>query len=208
MFILFALVYLTYQTLVVLTFNFSLQAGVNPGLVSTIWATTPLFAGFLDYVLFGQRLTKKHFIGVICLAICVVCISLTPMIYGKDNASLVQTVQPWIPVTLALISPVFFATSNIQTKYLTTKRNFNSSKLSFGAFASVGIILTCFLIPQFSSESFSYRNLIVGTIGSILNTIGLSLIAKACTVGPVGPVVSLVNLNTILFTIIEAVKLW
>lgn len=130
------------------------------------------------------------------------------MIYGKSDASLVQTVQPWIPVTLALISPVFFATSNIQTKYLTTKRNFDSSKLSFGAFAVVGIILTFFLIPKFSSESFSYRNLIVGTIGSILNTIGLSLIAKACTLGPVGPVVSLVNLNTILFTMIEAFKLW
>eukprot|EP00347_Sterkiella_histriomuscorum_P009767 403339972 len=209
MFVMFSLVYLTYQTLVVLTFNFSLQANVNPGLVSTIWATTPLFAGFMDYVLFGQRLTKKHLIGVICLAFCVVCISLTPVIYAPQQSNKIQTIQPWVPVTLALISPIFFATSNIQTKYLTTKRGFDAAKLSFGAFTIVGLILSGFLIPIIqNSETFSIRNLIVGTLGSILNTIGLSLIAKACTIGPVGPAVSLVNLNTIMFTIIEAFKLW
>ncbi|CDW78502.1 UNKNOWN [Stylonychia lemnae] len=209
-FLLYALVYLTYQSLVVLTFNFSLQANVNPGLVSTIWATTPLFAGFLDYMLFGQRLTMKHFIGVICLTVCVACISITPVIYSADpNDNLkTQTMQPWVPVTLALISPIFFATSNIQTKFLTTKKNFDSFKLSFGAFTFVGIILTCFLIPKFWDPNFNLKNLLIGSLGSILNSIGLSLIAQACATGPIGPAVSLVNLNTIIFTIIEAFKLW
>jgi len=85
--------------------------------------------------------------------------------------------QPWIPVTLALISPIFFATSNIQTKYLTTKRNFDSFKLSFGAFTIVGIILTGFLIPKFWEPNFSYKNLLIGSLGSILNSFGLALIA-------------------------------
>ena len=75
-FVFYCLIYFTFQTIVVLTFQYCLLANVNAGIVSTIWSITPLFAAKFDYLLFGESLTRKHLIGLVCLVLCVGCISI------------------------------------------------------------------------------------------------------------------------------------
>lgn len=125
---------------------------------------------------------------------------------ATDSIDTIQAIETWIPITLALVTPLFFASSNIQTKYLTTKLNFDASRLSFGSFILVGVILTGILIPQMFLPGFVFKYLIVGTIGSISNVIGLVFMAKACSTGPIGPAMALSNMNTIIFSIVEAIK--
>ena len=149
----------------------------------------------------------KHLVGVICLGTCAVCISLSS-VFSSETASkeLTQAIQPWMPVVLALIAPFGFATSNLQSKYLATQKGFDPSKLTFGAFGLVGFFLSFFLLAEVLQNGINIRFLILGIFGSILNTVGLVFISKACACGPIGPVISLVNMNTILFSMVEAIR--
>ena len=80
----YCLNYLAYQILVVLTFFFCLLAKVNAGVVTTIWSITPLFAAMFAYILFGERLTQKHLVGLVCLVLCVALISLNELFITDD----------------------------------------------------------------------------------------------------------------------------
>ena len=106
------------------TFGMCLSAGINAGIVTTIWAINPLFGALFDKIIFGQNLTGRHFIGVGCLIVCAALISLSGVItpsvsdLSEEDAP-VYTVQPYVPVILALITPIFFTSECITMKYLT-----------------------------------------------------------------------------------------
>jgi drug/metabolite transporter (DMT)-like permease len=63
----------------VLAFSYSQLSGVNEGIITSIWAITPLFGALLDYWAFNVRLTLKHLIGVLALIACATCISLSSL---------------------------------------------------------------------------------------------------------------------------------
>ena len=73
----FALNYITIQFLVMTTFSMCFQAGLNAGIVTTIWAINPLFTALFDKILFGQSLATRHLVGVICLVFSAAAISLS-----------------------------------------------------------------------------------------------------------------------------------
>ena len=49
--------------------------------------------------------------------------------------------------------------------------------------------------------------LIIGTLGSIVNTLGLVLLCKAFSVGPLGPVQALACIQSIMFSAVQALVL-
>lgn len=106
-----------------------------------------------------------------------------------------------------MITPIFFTLSSIQVKYLSgPKHGFDASKLSFGSYALVGFILSIFLLNHFVNNYdngvFSFKMLGLGLFGSIVNTLGIVLINKAYSVGPMGPVAALGCIQSIMFTTI------
>lgn len=77
MFAAFTLIYLGSQLIIVLSFGYSQRAGVNEGIITSIWAITPLFGAILDFMAFGVQLSTKHTVGVVALIACAACISLS-----------------------------------------------------------------------------------------------------------------------------------
>ena len=118
-FLVFCAIYATYQALVVVCFGLCMEAGINAGVVSTIWSISPLFSAVADFLVFNQRLTTKHMMGVLSLVLCAAAISLINVIYPPNTASDTTvvasepTIQAWVPVLLAAICPVFFAASGL-----------------------------------------------------------------------------------------------
>ena len=84
---------------------------------------------------------------------------------------------------------------------------FDAFKFSFLSYALVGTILTGILISKSSEPDFKDEFVAIGTIGSVINTIGMILAVKASSVGPLGPVNALSSVQTILFTIVQAIRL-
>ncbi len=94
-----------------MTFGLCLEANLNAGIVSTIWAVTPLYGAVLDYLFFGQRLSTRHIVGVFTLIACAASISLANVIAaepGAEKPAREPTVEGWVPVVIAVFTPLLF----------------------------------------------------------------------------------------------------
>ena len=114
--------------------------------------------------------------------------------------------EAWIPVVMAVFTPFLFASSGLQMKNMCLNRGFNAFKVNFLSYAFVGAILFGVLISRMNDPDFSQKFLVIGTIGSIINTLGLVSINRACSSGPLGPVNALSSSSTIMFSIVQAVR--
>ena len=106
-----------------------------------------------------------------------------------------------------MITPVFFVSTGLSAKHLIVNKGFDSFKLSFASYAFVGFFLFCILIFQSMNDpDFNTKLLAIGTFGSIINTLGIVLIVKANSIGPMGPVNALSSISTIMFSAVQAFR--
>jgi drug/metabolite transporter (DMT)-like permease len=80
----YSLNYIAFQFLVMTTFALCFEAGMNAGIVSSIWSISPLFAAFFDRLFFNQSLATRHYLGIICLVFSAAAISLSGVISGDS----------------------------------------------------------------------------------------------------------------------------
>jgi drug/metabolite transporter (DMT)-like permease len=89
---------------------------VNEGIITSVWAVTPLFGALLDYFAFGEKLSRKHLIGVFSLVGCAALISLSSITNQVSDISGTFTVAPWVPVAMAIMGSVFMSIRSLQCK--------------------------------------------------------------------------------------------
>ena len=85
------------------------------------------------------------------------------------------------------------------------KRGFDALNLTFGSLSLLGLILLGTLIYiKGGILGLSMHFLVVGTVSSILNTLGGVFVVKASSVGPLGPVNALfTSASSVLFILIQ-----
>ncbi|TNV78674.1 hypothetical protein FGO68_gene17190 [Halteria grandinella] len=202
-FLLFSSVYLFTQLSIVLAFSQSLQAGVNEGIITSIWAITPLFSALLDYLIFQVSLSVKHLVGVVSLVACAGCISLSSLM-GEGASGRESSISPAVPVAVAIVGSILMAVRSFQGKQLVVRGGFDAFNLSFGSLFVQGLALTGVLIHLKSEEGLSLHYMVIGTLCAILNTLGGVAIVKASSVGPLGPVNALfTSSSSVLFCLLQ-----
>jgi len=97
---------------------------------------------------------------------------------------------------------------SIQGKQLVVKRGFDALNLTFGSLSLLGLILLGTLIYiKGGIQGLSMHYLVVGTVSSILNTLGGVFVVKASSVGPLGPVNALfTSASSVLFILIQFLR--
>lgn len=91
------------------------------------------------------------------------------------------------------------------SKHLVEDKKFDASILTFAAIGLVGFLsLICFIV-YIIIEGIDTRLFIVGFVGSILNGLGIVGSSHATSKGPAGPAYALISVQTILFTITQAI---
>ena len=161
-FIAYCCVYLCIQNMAMLTMFTAKLAGVNVGVIITIWSINPLFMALLDYLFFGQKLKYYHVIGTISIVICTIVISLSGVVLGsgEEEAEVaVAVVEPaiatWIPALFGVCTPIFFSINGVLTKSLTKESiGFDATNISFTAYLIVNILLLFGAIPYWSIAGF------------------------------------------------------
>ena len=63
------------QILIVITFYFAAEGGVNAGIVSSIFSTSVIFSCIIFYCKYGQKLSNYDFVGISLVIACVALIS-------------------------------------------------------------------------------------------------------------------------------------
>lgn len=126
----------------------------------------------------------------------------------------------WIPVVFGVLTPVFFTTNGILTKHLTGTRKpgepaltenekdklFDASTIAFSAYFVVNIVILIAAIPYWVLVHFSLKLYLLGLVGAIVNTLGLTAVQIALACGPAGPVSALTTVSNLALVVIEAIK--
>ena len=90
------------------------------------------------------------------------------------------------------MTSLIFTVSSLLTKYLTGPTcGFDPVNISFASYAFIGFFLALGLLYHSITDSFSFPTLVLGTLGGVINTIGIVLFNKAYSIGPLGSVAAL-----------------
>lgn len=209
---LFCLVYLLSQNLGFFTIWFTGLANVNTGVVTILWSTHPLFMAIADHFIYGQAIGYYHFIGMALILSSVLILSLKMFLYPIEelfdiNIDTWEAIPPFVPVVFAIVTPIVFTMNGILVRKLTSPDsgiNFNGKNLSFASQLLVNTFILIVAISYWQSHHYSGELFLFGTLGSIINTLGLYLSNLAYTNGPLGPVSSITCSSNILLIIVEA----
>jgi drug/metabolite transporter (DMT)-like permease len=102
-------IYTTISFLVLIIFMLCRKSGMNAGIVTTIWSTSPLFGAMLDYLIFGQKLNSSHIAGVFCVVLCAIFISISNVLSTTRTDGTIEDTSKWVPIVMALFTPFAFA---------------------------------------------------------------------------------------------------
>lgn len=120
-----------------LTMYFAARAGVNAGIITTLWSLNPLYIAVCDYFFFGTKLRYYHHVGTFAIIVCIILISLSgviepalpgapptpkgPPLISKDDpyyALFSFTVPAFVPVLFGIVTPTCFTANGMMTKHM------------------------------------------------------------------------------------------
>jgi len=67
------------------TMYFAALAHVNAGIITTVWAVTPLFLAITDCCFFHIKLEYFHYIGMFSIVLCTIILSLNGVLQNGQN---------------------------------------------------------------------------------------------------------------------------
>lgn len=120
------------------------KAKLNVGIITTIFASTPLFTSICDYLVYGETLFMSHFIAVILMLLSSLIIGLSDILMPspQEAEAVVSQIPVYIPVLYGLCVPVCFMCTSMLMKHLTSaKVGFDSFTVSFGTTSACSLIM-------------------------------------------------------------------
>ena len=107
--------------------------------------------------------------------------------------------------------PTICAIFTLIEKYVVVKLGVSSSDWAFGHWFLMSAVMQAATVIYFKFYSFTVFDVsmwTLGSLGSLLNCIASSfVIAAFATLAPVGPILALLNTQTIVVTVVQAVML-
>jgi drug/metabolite transporter (DMT)-like permease len=211
----YCFVYVLVNNMCFVTMYLTNQAGINVGLITTIWAIFPLYSAIADRLLFGTRLYYFHWLGLLSIIACSLFIGAQGIIdvENQKKAHVVASRVPtWLPIMMGFLSPVSFAMFGINTKYLTQpKVGFDPIIMSFASYVVSNIIILIIAVIYWNLDGsipFDQKIFWLGFISSSFHTLGSACISKAYAMGPTGPVAAVTCICNVGLIFVEAVKTW
>lgn len=170
---------------------------MNVGVITVIWALNPLYMAVADFFINGRRLKWYHLVGTFSMVACSVLLSLSTIVGVKPTPAVEDIVTDvkkkafpgYVPVIFGILTPVFFTSQGILTKYMTgerkpgvvlsemdEKRKFTADNLNLSTTLYTNILILCAAIPYWCLVDFNLYLFILGTVGAVINTLGLTSI--------------------------------
>lgn len=158
--------------LITTTFVFSLKANLNVGIPSAIWAITPLFVAFLEWVVKRTPLRMHHIVGMTLMLLGAVTTSLSQVLISTPTTNLasnlganseefkqevsqgeVNELLPiYVPILISFSLPITFSLFIYYIVYsITTLRVFSMS-WTFAYYLIFSSVLGIASIVKFSTD--------------------------------------------------------
>jgi len=161
------------------------KANLNVGIITSLFASTPLFTSIFDYLIYGTKVHPVHMFAVMMMILSSLIISLSDMIIpptcAVNESQIIECLTPmWVPVTFSMATPFFFMIASLFMKHLTDKKvGFDSYTVSFGTTGLTSFVMMNIGVFWYwqSVDKFSPDLFLRGLAGSVCDNVGMAFLA-------------------------------
>lgn len=180
---------------IVMTFawNFAEQAGLNPGIISSLLCFASVFNIIVFYCAFGEKVSKLHLIGVALMFAGIVCIGAAAA--TQDEESLDEELQkesdrsPTLNGILALLigmgGPVIISTQAYTIRKFSDC--YTGLQQAIDAAPLTNLIFCFFLVPLSGELEITMKDILVGAAAECLMETARILLSYGIEKGLAGP---------------------
>mmetsp|Transcript_1400 Transcript_1400/g.1236 ORF Transcript_1400/g.1236 Transcript_1400/m.1236 type:complete len:374 (+) Transcript_1400:41-1162(+) len=188
---------------VAITFQTSIQAGVNQGVISTLFVLSAVFCAIFAYIFLKEVMGGADYVGFTLMIICAILLSLS-----QDSATIVevsqsQQISTVFPVLAAIGSSLGFGIRSIFIKYYASK-GYNVYNFAMQSLFVDGLIGSVYLLVQYMTTDVVTSEIILpGILSGLIAGFGTFLINYSISVGIAGPASAMANLAAVFQTIMD-----
>jgi drug/metabolite transporter (DMT)-like permease len=107
---------------VVYTMQFSYKAGVNQGIIASIFSSSIVYSAIIFYFLYDENLSHRHIVGIVFFVGCVALISigkskLSTNVISTDEELLLQHQYLVKAVAMALVTSLILTISSVVMRH-------------------------------------------------------------------------------------------
>jgi drug/metabolite transporter (DMT)-like permease len=107
----------SFQISIILAFNHADIAGLNSGVITSMFSTYCIFTSFFTWVVFGEKLQLKFVFGIFLLICGVAFISLSS--FSSTNNSGERKIEVYYALGFGLLAPFLISISITVARYFT-----------------------------------------------------------------------------------------
>ena len=194
------------QTSIILGFKFATLAGMNQGVITSLFSMYCVFTSVISFFLFGESLKPKFVAGISMMIACVVLVSY-PKGVSLGEAITGRNEDHTLAISFGLLAPTLISLYVAVSRYWTTMYGYASLDFTMDTFLLMGLIeIWGFWYFQIS-VGYTYEQLMIGTCAAIFQIVGTLLFMYASTFGLAGPTCAMVQFQSIVHTCLSALFL-
>lgn len=176
------------QILIVITFYFAAEGGVNAGIVSSIFSTSVIFSSIIFYCKYGQKLSKFDFVGIFLVIACVALISSSGATAEESQNDGQKNDFKIYAILMAILVGLTFSLNSVDLHH-GMKVGFSAYQMNSDGNMFFGLMLVPFYAYEvgrnghYESQDFLLSNLFV-----FCGFAGIVSLSQALKIGHAGPV--------------------
>lgn len=191
--------------LVIICFKYALYAGLNQGVITTIFTLSGIYVAIISWFMFNEKLDKFHITGMLLLISCTVLIVLSKPTSHQEKLEVYDTevteVSNLWPVGFALITTFIYSFRTIYVKLFVYHLKFNSLDFMTYSYLLSGGVFIPFVINDMYYYGYMPDVIYNGIASGILNGIAAILLFYATSTGITGPAYALKNIEPIVLAV-------
>jgi len=187
--------------IIVMTFawKFADQAGLNPGVISSLLCFASVFNVIVFYCAFKERVSKLHLIGVALMFCGIACIGAAAATREEepkvgvevDDGGRSSTINGLLALVVGMGGPCLISFQH----YIIRKfsRNYSGLEQAFDAAVLTNALFCLFLIKLSEEMTITWRDLGIGLAAEILMETSHILLSYGVSIGLAGPAQALMS---------------
>ena len=190
--------------LVVLTFEYAYMAGINQGIITTLFSFTSVFLSLFGWMIFKEKINSFQIGGMLLL-------TTSAILYGFSGSSsqdnINEGIKPIIPIIFALLSTTYFMLRSLALKAFWVRYEFSALDLMSLSYIMWGILLSIPLFFYIYWYGIDIESLKYWVIGGVLQETSMILMYYSISTGYSGPAAALSSFQAPIQTMLAVVFL-
>ncbi|CAI2373540.1 unnamed protein product [Moneuplotes crassus] len=191
--------------LVVLTFEYAFYAGINQGIISTLFSFTSVFLSIFGWLLFDERINSVQIIGMISMTTSAILYGFSGSGHTQSNGSAVSSI---LPILFGLISTIYFTGRSLALKAFCVRYQYSALDFMSISYIICGSILLIPFLTHVINYGVEMSLLKDCIIGGILQETSMIMMYYSISTGYSGPAAALSSIQAPLQTALAAIFLF